>query len=234
MRVEDVMTRDVVTVREDAPFRDIVEKLLSNDISGMPVVDGNGRVVGIVSESDLLAKEAFPRGHGQSPLSRLLAGVTDLREGANREKALGLDARDLMSGRVIKASPEEGLPAAARRMLEHGVKRLPVIKEGRLVGLISRHDVLRVFATTDGELAGVVSEFLRRCMYVPPDHLVRVRTEGGVVTLEGTVQHESDIRVVGSLVAALDGVIGVENHLLYRYPDPKPRREKQLREIPHP
>jgi len=218
MKVEDVMTRSVVTVHEDAPFHEIVEKLLAHDISGMPVVDDHGRVIGVVSESDLLAKEAFPRGHGRSPLAKLFVGTAE--DEVQRDKALGLTASEIMTSRVVKTDPDEGLPAAARRMLEEGVKRMPVIRSGRLLGIITRHDVLRVFATSDADLARSVAEFLRRCMYVPPDHIIQTEASGGIVHLEGTVQYESDIRVVTSLVAALDGVVGVDSHLLYRMADP--------------
>lgn len=217
MKVRDVMTHPVVTIREDATFRHIVETLLDADVSGAPVVDAIGRVTGIVTESDLLAKEAYPPGGRRRRIAALLLGADE-----HARKAAALVARDLMTSPAVCVSPGDTVHTAARAMLDRGIKRLPVVEDGLLAGIVSRHDVLRVFARTDADLAQGLVAFLRRCLYTTPEHDVRVSVTEGMVTLEGRVLFASDVRIVADLVWSFDGVIGVNNRLSYAQEDPKP------------
>lgn len=226
MKVDEVMRREVVTVRAGTPFKEIAQAMLRHGVSGVPVVDVTGTVVGVVTDSDLLAKEAYP--HREK---RALARLADMFAGEpeGERKAGGLYAEDVMSTPAISIGPAETIRGAARIMIERGIKRLPVVEGGRLVGLISRHDVLRVFARADGDLRGMVEAFLRQCLYVPPEHVIEVSVDGGIVRLDGVVQFESDARIAAALVGSLDGVVSVESRLSHRAEDPRP---SSLRTIP--
>lgn len=227
MQVREVMTEKVVSVREDTPFKAVAKTLIDHDISGVPVVDPGGFVLGIVTEADLIAKAAYPERETRG-LARF---VTRLLAGPPIEwvqKAHGRTAADVMSTPVVTAAPEDDLHEAARTMIEADVKRLPVVEDGRLVGILSRNDLIRVFVRTDDDLRHGVEGFLTRCGYVVPDHLITVTVSDGTVALEGSVLYESDIRVAGSLVEALDGVVSVDNRLRYREEDPRPADVRRL------
>jgi len=145
MEVQDVMTRQVVTVSEQTPYEEAVELLLTADVSGMPVIDRFGWVVGVVSEADLISKEAYTE-----PIHRRFLGLIGDSSEAWSAKASGTTVGDVMSQDVVIASPDEDVRVVARRMLEKAVKRTPVVtRSGRLVGIVSRHDLLRAFHATD-------------------------------------------------------------------------------------
>ena len=132
MRVREVITTDVITVRRDAPLKDVVELLLVNEVSGLPVIDSDGVVVGMVTEADVVAKGAYPgrRRRSLAMLSDALAG----RDAHWTRKAAGMKAEELMNTPVLTASSDDDVRAAARAMVELRVKRLPVVEDGRLVG----------------------------------------------------------------------------------------------------
>ncbi|HVW34268.1 MAG TPA: CBS domain-containing protein [Acidimicrobiia bacterium] len=139
--VGEVMSRAVFTVKPETPFKDVVETLLRNDVSGVPVVNDEGRLLGIVTEADLVSKEAYG-GRRRRPL-RLLA---DAFTGDVRwvQRAKGLTAEAIMTPWPWTVRPTDDTAFAARRMLESRVKRLPVVDdEHRVVGIVSRHDLLR-------------------------------------------------------------------------------------------
>lgn len=141
VHVRDVMTTDVVTVGLDATYGEMVDHLLAHDISGLPVVDTDGILLGLVTEADLVSREAY------GPERRRPLGlVADYLRGDDPgwlRKASGGTAGEIMTREVTIASPDDELRVAARRMLESGHKRLPVVAtDGRLVGIVSRRDVL--------------------------------------------------------------------------------------------
>jgi CBS domain-containing protein len=141
VHVRDVMTTDVVTVGPDATYDALVDLLLTHDVSGLPVVDADGVLVGLVSEADLVSREAY--GHvRRRPLSLVADHLHD-RDPAWVRKASGTTARTIMTRAVTTASPDDELRVAARAMLESGFKRLPVVStDGRVAGIVSRRDVL--------------------------------------------------------------------------------------------
>jgi CBS-domain-containing membrane protein len=150
-RVDDVMTKDVVAVQEDTPYRDVVDLLISRRVSAVPVVDRSDRVVGVVSEADLLHKV-----EGRRP--RIIESRRSRRDHA---KAAGRVARDVMSAPPVTVLPSLSVPAAARRMRRENVKRLPVENElGRLVGIVTRSDLLKIHLRSDAEIRRDVEEVL--------------------------------------------------------------------------
>lgn len=153
MKVGDVMTTAVVTVGPEDPVLDVMSTLVTSGIGGVPVVDGDGHLIGIVSETDLVARIAY----GDRRLRRPLALLNDLAAGFElywSKKAHGLTAADVMTVPVETAAPAEDLGTAARRMLERGHTRLPVAEDGVLVGIVTREDLLHSFLTAGRRALG--------------------------------------------------------------------------------
>lgn len=209
-QVGDVMTGDVATVREATPYREIVDVLVRRGISGVPVVDGFRRVLGVVSEADLLHKIE----HTGEPERRRIF-ESRRRRGAHG-KAGALLARDLMTAPPVTTYAEASLPAAARTMDREQVKRLPVLDDlGRLVGIVTRGDLLRVHLRSDAAIReDVVQEVLHRILAVR-DGLVTVQVRAGEVTLAGRVDRRSAADLAGRLAAQVSGVVRVSNRIVF-------------------
>jgi CBS domain-containing protein len=120
-----------------------------------------------------------------------------------------------MTDRVVTAEPGESIRSAARRMLDRGVKRLPVVEDGRLIGIVSRQDLLRVFHRTDADIAAEIDAKLASPLYAPEDHTVRAVVESGIVTLVGSVRFSGEVPVVVGLASDVTGVVQVDNRLTY-------------------
>jgi CBS domain-containing protein len=211
--VRDVMTWDVVTVGEDTPYRQIVDLMAVRKVSALPVLDGSGAVVGVVSEADMLHKLEFQAQHGPAP-------HFTLRHRAGRVKATGTVAAELMSMPAVTIPPDASVVTAARVMDSRSVKRLPVLNDsGDLIGIVSRQDLLRVFLRSDDELRDeVTTEVVRRVLWAPSED-VQVYVTAGVVTLTGTVERHGLIPIAERLTRAVDGVIDVVCRLGYDLED---------------
>jgi CBS domain-containing protein len=222
--VADVMTPQVATVDPATPFKRIVELLVEHDVSALPVVAPDGQVLGIVSEADLLPKEEYPEGRrGASLLERLL-------HPADLDKAEAAVACELMTPAPVTITPGASLADAARQMLAKSVKRLPVVDgAGRLVGIVSRSDVLGLFLRPDGEIRDEIREAViaRELTMDPLDLEVGVRD--GVVLLAGQVERRSQIPLVRDLVRTVEGVVRLDARLSYAIDDTIDRRSG----IPH-
>jgi CBS domain-containing protein len=213
--VRDVMTKTVVAVSQDFPFKEIVRRMEEYRVSAVPVIDGNGRLVGIVSEADLLFKEEFDTPAEREP--RLFERKARRLE---RSKASVLVASQLMTTPVVIIEPDASIARAARLMDQKGVKRLPVLDEGgRIVGIVSRSDLLKPFLRPDEEIAGEVVEALSRPGSLIGSRDLRVQVREGVVSLRGIVEQRSMLPVVKSTVLRIDGVVAVENGMGYDVDD---------------
>jgi CBS-domain-containing membrane protein len=213
-RVRDVMTPDVVTVDEHTPLKEITQLLADCRISAVPVLDPDARVVGVVSEADLLPKEELPEG---PPGARLLEGR---RRRQTRVKATGDTAVELMTAPAITIAPDASLAEAARLLHRHQIKRLPVLDPaGPLAGIVSRADLLKVFLRSDDQIAREVrQDVLRRALWVDPD-TVDVEVRDGVVTLTGQLERRSLIPITVSLVHGVAGVVEVVDRLGFEFDD---------------
>ena len=213
-RVKDVMTADVAYVREGAPYKELVRLLAERRVSALPVVDVNRNVIGIVSEADLLLKQQHPADSFQR---FLLEGK---RRRLERAKARGGTAADLMSKPAITVWPDATVAEAARLLRMHLVKRLPVTDPlGRLVGIVSRSDLLSVFLRPDDEIRReILEEVIFSELGMGPDRF-DVTVREGVVTLQGTCERRSLVQVVVRAVAAVEGVVRVDNRLGYDLDD---------------
>lgn len=206
MKVRDVMTADVVCVTPDTPLKQVAFLMVERRISGVPVVDTNDAVVGVVSEADFLIKEegeheAEPR----HPWFDLFATDRAAKR-AELERIAARSAGEAMTAPAVTIGPEESLHQAARTMSRRSINRLPVVEDGRLVGIISRADIVRVFARSDHELRERVSLALRAV-----DGISVTDVRDGVVELTGTVQSKALATAIRSLVQHLDGVMAVDD-----------------------
>lgn len=210
--VRELMTRDVATVGADTPYKAIADLLDARKISAVPVVDADRRVVGVVSEADLLAKIEFEGAAEPAPFFD--------RNRKARAKAGGTTAGEVMTSPAVTITADESVTAAARVMDRKRVKRLPVVDgDGRLVGIVSRRDLLSVFVQTDEAIrAEVAEDVFRRILWIEPP-LVAVDVEDGVVTLTGDLEQRSVVDIAVRLTTAVDGVVGVVNKLSYRVDD---------------
>lgn len=214
-RVDDVMTTDVITVTENASYRDIVDLLMKHRLSAVPVVDYLDRVTGIVSEADLLRKIEYA-GEGEP---RLFDGRR--RRGA-RIKASARTAADLMTTPVVEVMRGTAIVAAARRMDEEKVKRLPVVDElGRLVGMVSRSDLLKVHLRSDDDIRADVQSNVVEPIILDGGIAVRTDVIGGVVTFTGQVDRWSTADIAGRLTRLIPGVVEVVNEFDFQYDDRK-------------
>jgi CBS domain-containing protein len=223
MRVQDIMTNDPVTVAPDAPFKEVVERMVRREVSSLPVVDAQGSLVGLISEADLICKEAYGGTHRRA--IALLAGVFSARDHHWVTKAEGSDAAAIMTRRPVVCRPHEDVRTAARRMVQRGVKHMPVVQAGTVIGIVSRHDVLKMFDRPDDEIATEVHSVLSQDANMPDDFHIRSSVHQGVVQLVGDVRYAWDVAIVVSKLREIPGVVGIDCRLRHRERNPQPPAE---------
>ncbi len=222
MKAADIMVRDVVTVAPDATVRDLAKTLIDRRISAAPVVDADGRLKGIVSEGDLLRRTELGMERQRSWLD-----VFSLPETLTQEfvKSHALKVADVMTRDVVTAEEEASLAEIANLLEKHHVKRLPIVRGGRVVGIVSRANILQAFASlpeatlpaapaSDRELREAVLEAIAGAGIGDPGHL-NVIVHGGTVELWGVVaeRQRQPIRVAAESTA---GVAAVRDHMIGR------------------
>jgi CBS domain-containing protein len=209
--VKDVMTDQVVAVRREASFKEMAARLREFRVSAFPVIDENHRVIGVVSEADLLAKEALADDHAGIP-----AAVTGILHHKDHQKAEGLTAGDLMTHPAVTVRPEDSVEHAARLMYTLQVKRLPVVdRGGYLVGIVSRADLLAVFDRTDEEIhAEIVNDVILREFLIDPA-MFMVTVENGVVTVKGNPETAEVGHNLVTRIRHVQGVVVVRDKLVY-------------------
>ncbi|AOR37595.1 hypothetical protein BFF78_38585 [Streptomyces fodineus] len=205
-RVGDVMTRAVVAVGRETRFKDIVVRMEQWRVSALPVLEGDGRVVGVVSEADLLPKEEFR----DSDPDRL----TQMRRLSDLAKAGAVTAGELMSTPAVTVHADATLAEAARIMALRRVKRLPVVSgEGLLEGVVSRGDLLKVFLRADNDLADEIRRDVVDPLFPAPVEPVHIVVTDGVATLTGRVRGAARIPLAARLVRGVEGVVAVDCRL---------------------
>jgi CBS domain-containing protein len=190
MKVEDIMTREVVTVPPGASLKEAAHLLVEHRISGLPVVDDHAHVLGVVSEADVLRKEAV--------------------DGPKLEARVVGEA---MTAPALTIEAHRPVRLAARLMIEKGVNRLPVVDDGTLVGIVTRADLVRAFVRTDAEIAQEIREdVVVRGLWLDK-HSVQVEVDDGEVTLAGRLDTRADAELLQALVGRVAGVVGVQSKL---------------------
>ncbi|GII04430.1 CBS domain-containing protein [Planobispora takensis] len=218
VKVSEVMTCEVASVTGDASFKDVAEALIANGVSAVPVVDGENRVMGVVSEADLLCKEEFKEqyyGEGyRPPLRTRLRHRLAQEKGSGRDKARGESAAELMTSPAVTIRPQSAVVYAMRLMDEHGVKRLPVVDEnGVLQGIVSRHDLIKVFVRPDATIAAEIRKDILDHSVWTDTSQVEVAVDRGVVTMAGHMQHGSEARIAARMALRVNGVVDVVNEI---------------------
>lgn len=200
MQVLDLMTTEVIKVSPSTPIKEAAQLMFRHRVSGLPVVDDDGTLGGIITEADFLRLEVA-RGEADDPAPIETVG-------------------EVMSSGVVTIGPEEGLAEAAKIMVVQDVKRLPVVDdEERLLGIISRLDIVAVFTRPDEIIEDEIKEDLvRRVLFVDPD-AIDVAVKGGVVTFSGEIGTRNEARLLEELARRLDGVMRVDNQLTWRLDD---------------
>jgi CBS domain-containing protein len=204
VKIRDVMTTDIVSVKPSTPLKDVAELLLDYRISGVPVVDELGALVGVVSEADFVAKEAGVDEQRSSWVSWLTGGSQEDRH--SEALVAARTAGEAMTSPVVTIGPEHPLSDAARRMTEFRINRLPVTEHGRLIGIVTRADIVRAYARSDDELLTAARDALRAV-----DGLRVDAVRDGIVTLSGSVASEALYRAVHRIVLHLDGVVAIDD-----------------------
>lgn len=210
--VKDVMSTRPVSVTADASFKELVGLLSELDVSAFPVVDADGRVLGVVSQGDLLAKEAMQdESHGWLEKTAVMAHRSE------RRKASGATAGELMTSPAVTVSAEDTAEHAAAVLYGHGLRQLPVVDaERRLVGIIGRVDVLAVFDRRDADIREeIMSEVIPR-LSEPSWYSVQVKD--GIVTVEGTPETIPIGHQVLARIRHVQGVVAVRDRLVYPVP----------------
>lgn len=199
MQVVDLMTTDVITVSCDTVIRDAARLMFRNRVSGLPITSSDGVLVGIITEADFLRLEV------------------ERQEGGSD---VGETVGDVMSPGVVTTGPDTPVHDAAKLMTFQDIKRLPVVDDdSRLLGIISRADIVSVFARPDDVIEDEIREdLIRRVLFVDPDEL-DVSVTNGVVTFVGEIGTRNEARLLAELASRLDGVLHVESELVWRLDD---------------
>jgi len=200
MRVVDLMTSDVITASPDTPIKAAARLMVRNKVSGLPIVDENTRVVGIITEADFLRLEvAREEADNPQPVERV---------------------EQVMNRSVLTINPDATVTEAARIMVVNDVNRLPVTDNtGKSLGIISRLDVVAAFTRPDEIIEDEIREdLLRRVLFVDPDD-ISVDVTNGVVTLSGEIGTRNEARLLAELARRLDGVVKVATDMTWRLDD---------------
>jgi CBS domain-containing protein len=220
MRVEDVMTKVVRTVSPGTSLKEAAEILAELRISGLPVVE-DGKVVGVVSEADILSKE-----RGQAPERGGLLRLLFEPNGSARTKLLAMTAGEAMTAPPITIAPDRQVAEAAGVMIDKRVNRLPVVDDaGALLGIVSRADLVRAFVRSDEEIAREIREdVVLHILWIAPEQ-IDVQVENGTVVLAGQVETQDDADLLPAFVKRVPGVVAVESRLTWEVD--RPAREKR-------
>jgi CBS-domain-containing membrane protein len=215
--VRDIMTADVVAVEVGASYLEIAALLRTHRISGLPVVDADRKVVGMVSEADLLAAGTRPGTGAQVPAPRPGRPAWRLQHTAPR--AAGPTAADLMARPVVVIGPDEPASTAARLMSGRRLRRLPVVdRHGHLMGILCRADVLSVFTRPDEQIRReVTQDVIAEGFFLDPA-LFTVTVTDGIVTLAGPIGSVLLGRNIADQVGHVEGVVAVRDRFTYPVP----------------
>jgi len=213
MRIDELMTRDVLSVTPRTPLKRVAELLAERRISGLPVCGPDGEVLGVVSEADVLWKE-----RGPAPKAGLLGRLLDTSD-EERARVQARTAGEAMTSPAITIRPGATAAQAARLMLEYKINRLPVVDGRALVGIVTRADLVRAFARSDEEIGReLVEDVILHTLWLSPES-VHVAVKGGEVMLTGAVENRSSAELLMAYARRVPGVVGVRSALTWTTDD---------------
>ena len=224
MTIEALMTREPVAVGPETPLKDVATILLEHGISGVPVIGERLDVLGVVSEADIVAKEAGRPGPAERrPFAWLLGGGR-----VDERKLAARTAAEAMTTPAVTIETGRRVPEAARLMTERGIKRLPVVDaDGALVGIVTRTDLVRAFARSDREIERDLRDTVLRTLWIEEPGL-GVRVERGEVRLWGRIQRRSDAELLEVFATRVPGVVAVHSTLRWAWDDQKPAKDERV------
>jgi CBS domain-containing protein len=220
MKVEEIMTRKVITVRPEATIHEAAQLMVDHAVNGLPVVDEGGKVVGIVSEGDLILRQ---RPRERIPWWRLFFGDGE-QLARDYQKAHGTTVAEVMTRSVICVDPNLPIESAALILDERRISRLPVVADGRLVGIVSRGDLIKALAKAPaGEGAPlsdsqIVSEMKHRLSEEPwvTNRGIVVHAKDGILSLWGLVATGAEKSAIETMARAIEGAKGIDSHLVVK------------------
>jgi CBS-domain-containing membrane protein len=216
VKVREVMSCKVVSVRPALRLKELAALLSERQISGVPVVDDDGAVVGVVSEGDLVTKQVGRSVSRRTPLDWIFGERPDPAE---RRRRAATTVAQAMTSPAVTVDADCPLPEAAALMVDCGVNRLPVLANGRLVGIVTRADLVRAYLRRDDEiLRAIRDDVIRRTMWLDPDDL-RIEVREGVVRIAGMVDRRSTATIIEKLIGLVDGVIDIDSYLSWQFDD---------------
>lgn len=207
LQAKDVMSHSVITVRLDTPVAEIARTMIKLHISGLPVLDDRGRLVGIVTEGDLVEKEAGP-----VPYPKMFGlSAERAREVEDRSRrSEGKVAADVMTREVITTKEDTPLREIARVMAERKINRMPIVRDGEVLGIVSRQDVLKAFARPDHELAQLVRDVIVKDLWSIDPSTFEITAKNGVIRFAGRVEKLSEAELLEWFARGVDGVVDVD------------------------
>ena len=221
MNAAEVMTQNLLSVKPDAPVFEAIRLMLDHRVSGLPVVDDAGRLVGILTEGDLLRRSETGTERHRPRWLEILMGPGRMAEEYVRTH--GRKVGEIMTREVVSVTPESPLREIVELMERRGIKRMPVLDGDRLVGIVSRADLLRAFArtfeerpaapTSDEEIRERIFGELAKVAWAPRDGLA-ITVENGVVDLNGVILDEKERYALRVAAENVSGVRGVEQHTM--------------------
>ncbi|MGI9609610.1 MAG: CBS domain-containing protein [Acidimicrobiia bacterium] len=214
MKLRNLMSSNVLTISPDAPLKQAARLMMDAGVSGLPVVTSDGTLVGIITEADFVATEADRRKKERARLLRFLDRGDEI---PSQERLVG----DVMTPHVHTLGPDTDHADAARLMKAERVKRVPVTEGGKLIGLVSRTDMLKAFARPDDEIAEEIRDHvMHEILWVNPNR-VQVVVKDGNVVLTGLLETKSDCTLLIALTRRLDGVVSVKDQLTFEIDNTK-------------
>jgi CBS domain-containing protein len=218
MLVRDLMSPAVHTFEPGTSLRAAAGALVAKGISGAPVCSADGKVVGVLSESDIVFKEQG----ADTERGRVLAWLSDALAGDLIAKQSARTVGEAMTSPAITIRPGASIAAAARTMTTRGVNRLPVVDGERLVGILTRADLVRAFSRPDDEIRTELEEVIQRQLWIPLEY-VHVAVEGGHARVSGEVDTRTEAELVTAFASRVPGVVDIESELRWREDDLKRR-----------
>jgi CBS domain-containing protein len=218
MHAREVMSTPVITVRPETSLKEVAEQMTAHRVSGLPVVDHFGAVVGIISESDILAKLEYGRSDGQG--HGVLTLLDQLAHAVGPDRKLhARTAGEVMTTAVVTAGPAASVRELIHLMTVHRINRIPIVESGRLIGVVTRADILRTLARPDVAVTEDVRWRILHDLWIDTGGL-EISTLEGVVTIAGEVGTRSEADLVRRWAAGTEGVVDVDTrNLRYRLDD---------------
>jgi len=207
MRIRDLMTNDVLTIGSDTPLKEAARRMLEAGISALPVIDDD-HLIGIITEADFVATEADRRPRQRAGLLRYIHREAQI---PSQERFVG----DVMTTDVVVIGPDDDHADAARLMEKNKIKRIPVVENGRLMGLLARSDMLRAYTRPDQDIIDeLTSRVMSEVLWIDPRRVAIECIEGNIV-LVGQMETKSDASLLVELTRRLDGVVSVKDKLTW-------------------